>query len=118
MTLDGHFFEKNVRQKSQTCLIYCVKVALQYQYNKGRGYMLLEKNTIFTLGTQKVIITSNTHIIDNEHGYFILNFWEPCEYDDTDVLPVVFVRCESDRERYVLKKDNVIVGSEKDICLT
>lgn len=79
--------------------------------------MTLEKNTIFRVGAKKVIITSDTYISDSEHGYFLLDLWQPCEYEDVEVLPVVFVRCENDRELYVLKKDNIIMGSEKDICL-
>lgn len=50
--------------------------------------------------------------------FFILNFWEPFENEDIDMLPVVFVTCTGEKERYVLKKDNIIMGSEKDICLT
>ena len=80
--------------------------------------MLIAKNTILVLNGQKVMLTNNTCIKEDEQGYFILNFWEPCENKDMDVIPVVFVGCNNKNERYVLKKDNIIMGSEKDICLT
>ncbi|MBQ2744161.1 MAG: hypothetical protein IJF37_00890 [Lachnospiraceae bacterium] len=79
--------------------------------------MRLEKDTIFMLGNRKVIMTGDAYIPDGERGYFILDFWEPCDYEDLDTFPVAYVRCENDREFYVLKKDNIIIGSEEDICL-
>lgn len=80
--------------------------------------MYIAKDTVFILGKKSVIATKDIHISESEHGYFILNFWEQCDYEDIEVLPVVFVKCESEREFFVLKKDNIILGSEKDICLT
>ena len=79
--------------------------------------MRLEKGSIFKVGNKKVILTGDVNILENEHGYFILNFWQPCDYIELDVFPVSFVRCENEREFYILKKDNIIMGSEKDICL-
>ena len=79
--------------------------------------MYMSKGTVFYLGKKKVMVMNDTQINENEHGYFILNFWEQCEYADIDVSPVTFVKCEDEKEFYVLKKDNIILGSEKDICL-
>lgn len=79
--------------------------------------MKIEKNTVFKVKNIEVILTSDMYMSDDEHGYFILNFWEQCEYEKLNVLPVTFVKCEDERELYVLKKDNIIIGSEKEICL-
>ena len=75
------------------------------------------KGTVFALGKKRVIAMSDMHISEQDRGYFILNFWEQCSYREIDVLPVAFVRCEDEKELYTLKKDNIILGSEKDICL-
>ena len=80
--------------------------------------MYISKGQIFCLGYKKVIAASDMEIHNSDHGYFILNFWEQCDYPDIEVSPVAFVKCGDEREGYVLKKDNIILGSEKDICLT
>ena len=72
---------------------------------------------MFKLGERKVIALGDMHITEGEKGYFILNFWEQCDYGDLEVLPVAFAKCETNEELYVLKKDNIILGSERDICL-
>ena len=69
------------------------------------------------MGKNKVIAMNDIQIKDHEHGYFILNFWEQCEYADIYVSPVTFVKCKDEKEFYVLKKDNIILGSEKEVCL-
>lgn len=79
--------------------------------------MIVEKNTMFHLADKKAFVTTDTIISKHSHGYFILNFWEQCNYPDIEAFPVAFVPCESEKEFYVLKKDNIILGSEKDICL-
>ncbi|MBE5926501.1 MAG: hypothetical protein E7270_06020 [Lachnospiraceae bacterium] len=77
----------------------------------------IKKNQIFLLQDIKTISSEDIYIADNEKGCFILNFWEQCSYSDINVLPVVFVRCEGEREVYNIKKNNIILGDEKDICL-
>ena len=79
--------------------------------------MYIGKGTVFRLGTKQVVALNDTQINVGECGYFILNFWEQCDYPDIEVLPVTFVKCEDEKDLYVLKRDNVILGSEKDICL-
>lgn len=79
--------------------------------------MNIRKGTVFRLGKKKVIAMNDTQINADEHGYFILNFWEQSDYADLEVSPAAFVKCEDEKEFYVLKKDNIILGSEKDICL-
>ena len=76
------------------------------------------RGTEFSLKDKSVIAMKDIHIGENEKGYFILDFWEQCEHPDITVSPVVFVKCQDEREYYVLKKDNIVLGSEKDICLT
>lgn len=76
------------------------------------------KGTKFTLRDKRVIATNDFKIREDEHGYFILNFWEQCDCEDIDVLPVTFIRCENERELYVLKKDNIVLGSKDEACLT
>ncbi len=80
--------------------------------------MYIGKGMVFRLGAKKVIGLNDMQIYAGEHGYFILNFWEQCDYPDIEVLPVAFVKCEDEKNFYVLKRDNIILGSEKDICLT
>ncbi|MBQ2744808.1 MAG: hypothetical protein IJF37_04230 [Lachnospiraceae bacterium] len=77
----------------------------------------ISKNTVFLIKNKKVIALNDIHIANDEKGYFILNFWEQCDYKDIEVLPVAFAKCETLEELYVLKKDNIILGSERDICL-
>ncbi|MBE5887669.1 MAG: hypothetical protein E7283_02405 [Lachnospiraceae bacterium] len=80
--------------------------------------MKIAKDTVFRLQSKRVLATRDILISEGESGCFILNFWEQCSHSDINVFPVVFVKCESERELYVLKKNNIILGSEKDICLT
>ncbi len=77
----------------------------------------IQKNTLFKLGDKPVIALNDIHIAEGDKGYFILNFWEQCGYGDINVSPVAFVKCETLEELYVLKKDNIILGSERDVCL-
>ena len=77
----------------------------------------IAKNTVFKVGEKRVIALGDIHIAKGEKGYIILNFWEQCDYGDLEVLPVAFAKCETNEELYVLKKDNIILGSERDICL-
>ena len=77
----------------------------------------IDRNKIFKLANKKVILTNDVCITENDKGYFILNFWEQCEYEDVDIFPVAFIKCESEEELYILKKNNIIMGSEKEICL-
>lgn len=77
----------------------------------------IPKNTIFKVYDKQVIALNDIHIRENDKGYFILNFWEQCNYEELSVLPVAFAKCETLEELYVLKKDNIILGSEQDICL-
>lgn len=77
----------------------------------------IQKNTVFKIGERRVIAINDIDISNDEKGYFILNFWEQCDYKDIEVLPVAFAKCETLEELYVLKKDNIILGSERDICL-
>lgn len=62
-------------------------------------------------------MTHSVELNQEVSGYFILNFWESCSYADLDVLPVKFVKCDGEKEFYQLKKDNVIIGSDKTVCL-
>lgn len=39
--------------------------------------MRLEKDSILKVRDKKVILTGDVNILGNEHGYFILNFWQP-----------------------------------------
>ena len=75
--------------------------------------MKIAKDTVFRLQSKRVLATRDIFISEGECGCFILNFWEQCSYGEVDVSPVVFVKCESEKELYVLKKNNIILGSEK-----
>ena len=75
------------------------------------------KNQIFFLGEQKVIATEDIRIGASDKGYFILNFWEQCSYEDIDTIPVVFVYCRDNKKVHELKRDNIIIGNADDICL-
>ena len=77
----------------------------------------IPKNTIFTIRDIQAIALNDIHISEADKGYFILNFWEQCDYVKLNVLPVAFAKCETLEELYVLKKDNIILGSERNICL-
>ncbi len=79
--------------------------------------MCINRNTIFYLKGKKVFATEDINIDDKDKGLFILNFWEQCDYYDTRILPTIFVHCETKEEEYVLRKNNIILGDEKDICL-
>ena len=78
----------------------------------------IAKNAVFKVGEKRVIALGDIHIAKGDKGYFILNFREQCDCKDLDVLPVAFAKCGTNEELYVLKKDNIILGSERDICLT
>lgn len=87
-------------------------------YKLGEIRMIrINKNQVFLVKGTKVMSTDNIYIPENEQGYFILNFWEQCSYSDINVLPVAFVRCEGEKELYNIRKTNIILGDEKDICL-
>lgn len=77
----------------------------------------IKKQIIFKLKDQYVISLSDISIVKGQKGYFILNFWDQCSFEDINVLPIAFVPCENAKRLYELKKDNVILGDEKDICL-
>lgn len=77
----------------------------------------IQKGTIFKVRDKKVIALNDINISETDKGYFILNFWEQCNYEELSTLPIAFAKCETLEELYVLKKDNIILGSEKDICL-
>ena len=77
----------------------------------------IPKNTIFKLKDKLVIALNDINIAEGDKGYFVLNFWEQCDYGDINVSPVAFVKCNTPEERYVLKKDNIILGNEGDVCL-
>jgi len=79
--------------------------------------LIIKKGKIFKLGEQKVISTKELHINSDEKGVFILNMWTQCDIADINVLLVDYVNNLSDCDLYVLKKDNVIIGGVKDICL-
>ena len=78
---------------------------------------IIPRNKIFKVCNKHVIALNDIQIGENDKGYFILNFWEQCNYEELSVLPVAFAKCETLEELYVLKKDNIILGSEQDICL-
>ena len=77
----------------------------------------IQKNTLFKLKDKQVVAVQDIHIAEDDKGYFVLNFWEQCDYGDINVSPVAFVKCNTPEERYVLKKDNIILGNEGDACL-
>lgn len=77
----------------------------------------IPKDTIFKVGDKKVIALNDIHISDSDKGYFILNYWEQCNQGGLKNVPVTFAKCETLEELYVLKMDNIILGSEKDVCL-
>ena len=79
--------------------------------------MIIKKNTIFKLKKQEVIATSEFYVDLQTNGYFILNMWAQCDVADINILPVDYVRNVSEQELYLLKKDNVILGDNKNICL-
>lgn len=78
----------------------------------------IPKNTIFKIRGKQAIALNDIHISEADKGYFILNFWEQCDCGDLSVLPVAFAKCGTLEELYVLRKDNIILGSERDVCLT
>ena len=75
----------------------------------------IDKSTIFKLKNKTVIATRDVDIV--KKGFFILNFWEQCDFSDINVLPVVFVHCETTEDESILRRDNIVLGDEKDICL-
>lgn len=79
--------------------------------------MRIKKNTKFILNNQKVVATRDIQINSQDKGCFILNMWEQCDEADINILPVDYVSNLTEQDLYMLKKDNVIVGEAKDICL-
>lgn len=79
--------------------------------------MRIKKNTRFKLNNQEVIATRDIQIDSQEKGCFILDMWTQCSVADINVLPVDYVENLTEQDLYMLKKDNVIVGGTKDICL-
>lgn len=91
--------------------------AIIYQKIRMENGMVIYKGTEFVLGDEHVIAMEDITVTERVKGYFILNFWKQCDYEKLDVLPVSFARYVNDKEKYVLQKNNIILGSEKDICL-
>ena len=77
----------------------------------------IPKGTIFKVGDKRVIALDDIHISEGDKGYFILNYWEQCINKELGIMPVAFAKCETLEELYVLKKDNLILGSEREVCL-
>ena len=77
----------------------------------------IRKNEVFALGSTRVIATEDIYIKDKEQGYFILNFWDSCSYEDIEVLPVTYIPYTNDKQLYELRKNNIILGETKEICL-
>lgn len=46
-----------------------------------------------------------------------MDFWEQCDFPDINVLPVAFVDCKTTEDESILRRDNIVLGDEKDICL-
>ena len=82
-----------------------------------KSNMIIKKNTIFKLNNQEVIATREFYVDLQTNGYFFLNMWTQCDVADINILPVDYVGNLSEQELYLLKKDNVILGDNKDICL-
>ncbi len=77
----------------------------------------INKDTLFSLNAKKVIATNDFNISEDSKGIFILNYWEQCNCKDLDIKPVYYVESTDERDLYVLKRDNIILGDVNDICL-
>lgn len=84
---------------------------------REKSNMRIKKNTRFKLNSQEVVASRDIHFDLHEKGCFILNMWSQCSFADINVLPVDYVGNLTEQDMYMLKKDNVIVGETKDICL-
>ena len=77
----------------------------------------IPKGTIFKVGDKKVMALNDIHISDTDKVYFIFNYWEQCVNKELALVPVDFAKCETIEELFVLRKDNILLGSERDVCL-
>ena len=77
----------------------------------------IKKNQVFKVKETKVIMNKNIQVTDSTKGYFILNFWEQCNYPDISVYPVEYVECMRQEDEYELFKSNIVFGGIDDICL-
>ena len=75
----------------------------------------IDKSTVFKLKSKLVIAARDVDIV--EKGFFILDFWEQCDFPDINVLPVAFIDCKTTEDESILRRDNIVLGDEKDICL-
>ena len=77
----------------------------------------LKEGQIAIVKGKKVLICKDLIVDYSQQGYFILNFWEQCDYPDLEVFPVEYVECRNDGEVYELFQDNIIIGKAVDLCL-
>ena len=70
--------------------------------------VFISKNKVFKVKDTKVILKEDIYINSSESGFFILDFWNQCDYEDIDVFPVAYAKCERQEDEYELFKTNIV----------
>ena len=78
--------------------------------------MFIEKETVFKFKNRRFYAMADIYIEPDiaKTSYFILDFWDICEFPDIDITPVILAKCNSKYEAYSLFEDNIIYGTAEE----
>lgn len=79
--------------------------------------IFIQKNKVFKVKDTKVILSEDILVSNSEKGFFILDFWTQCDFEDINIFPVAYAKCERQEDEYELFKTNIVYGGVEDICL-
>ena len=77
--------------------------------------IFIEKETVFKFKNRRFYAMADIYIEPDiaKTSYFILDFWDICEFPDIDITPVILAKCNSKYEAYSLFEDLVKCCFEK-----